>query len=157
MSKHLDVVKKYFKYCVDGKDVERVAEFFADDVVVHRPDCPAPIVGVEPFKQALRLNVTERYESIATTFQKEVVAGDVVVVALMHHAKGSNTWHGFDVSGKDLSWSALTYSMPKAKWSRKSSSAMSCSWPSNWGLSSTTDPGDSPAGTQAHSALSLCQ
>ena len=109
MSKHLDVVKKYFKYCVDGKDVERVAEFFADDVVVHRPDCPAPIVGVEPFKQALRLNVTERYESIATTFQKEVVAGDVVVVALMHHAKGSNTWHGFDVSGKDLSWSALTY------------------------------------------------
>ena len=83
MSKHLDVVKKYFKYCVDGKDVERVAEFFADDVVVHRPDCPAPIVGVEPFKQALRLNVTERYESIATTFQ--------------------------NVSGKDLSWSALTY------------------------------------------------
>ncbi|MDD0982049.1 hypothetical protein [Pseudomonas shahriarae] len=64
MSKHLDVVKKYFKYCVDGKDVERVAEFFADDVVV---------------------------------------------VALMHHAKGSNIWHGFDVSGKDLSWSALTY------------------------------------------------
>lgn len=27
MSKHLDVVKKYFKYCVDGKDVERIAGF----------------------------------------------------------------------------------------------------------------------------------
>lgn len=25
---HLDVVKAYFKYCVDGKDVERVNEFF---------------------------------------------------------------------------------------------------------------------------------
>ncbi|MBK5395938.1 ester cyclase [Pseudomonas sp. TH39(2020)] len=109
LSNNLDVVKNYFKFCVDGKDVDRVAEFFAEDVVVHRPDCIAPIVGMGPFKKALKLNVTDRYESIHTTFQKEVVAGDVVVVALKHQAKGSNTWHGFDVAGKDLAWTALTY------------------------------------------------
>lgn len=109
LSNNLDVVKNYFKFCVDGKDVDRVAEFFAEDVVVHRPDCIAPIVGMEPFKKALKLNVTDRYESIHTTFQKEVLVGDVVVVALKHQAKGSNTWHGFDVAGKDLAWTALTY------------------------------------------------
>lgn len=109
MNRHLDTVKSYFKYCVDGKQTERVSEFFAEDVVVHRPDCAEPIIGVEKFKAALQFNVTDRYESIHTTFQKEVIAGDVVVVALMHQAKGSNTWHGFDVTGKDLSWTALTY------------------------------------------------
>ncbi|MBB6290537.1 MULTISPECIES: ester cyclase [unclassified Pseudomonas] len=109
MSNNLELVKSYFKFCVDGKDVDRVSEFFANDVIVHRPDCVTPIVGVKLFKEALKLNVTDRYESICTTFQKEVVAGDVVVVALMHQAKGSNTWHGFDVTGKDLSWTALTY------------------------------------------------
>ncbi|APC18008.1 polyketide cyclase [Pseudomonas frederiksbergensis] len=109
MSTNLETVKNYFKFCVDGKNVELVSDFFAEDVVVHRPDCVAPIVGLELFKSALRLNVTDRYDSIHTTFQKEVVAGDVVVVALTHQAKGSNTWHGFDVAGKDLSWTALTY------------------------------------------------
>ena len=109
MSHNLETVKQYFKFCVDGKDVERAEEFFADDVVVHRPDCSAPIVGVKRFKEALKLNVTDRYESIHTTFQKEIVVDDVVVVALMHQAKGSNTWHGFDVTGKDLAWTALTY------------------------------------------------
>lgn len=109
MTDILDVVKSYFKVCVDGKDVERVSEFFAEDVVIHRPDCAAPIVGIESFKAALRLNVTERYDAIHTTFYKEVVTSDTVVVALTHEAKGSNTWHGFDVTGKDVTWTALTY------------------------------------------------
>lgn len=109
MNDHLDTVKKYFEVCVDGKDVERVSDYFAEDVIVHRPDCPEPIVGIEKFKHALSANVTDRYDSIRTSFTKEVVAGDVVVVALTHEAKGSNVWHGFDVEGKDVSWTALIY------------------------------------------------
>lgn len=107
--KNLDAVKDYFKYCVDGKNVERVSEYFDVDVVVHRPDCDAPIVGLENFKRALSANVIERYKTIKTTFSKEVVTGDVVVVALTHSATGSNTWHGFNVEGKSLTWTALTY------------------------------------------------
>ena len=68
-----------------------------------------PIVGVEKFKHALRSNVTDRYETIETTFSKEVVTEDVVVVALTHRATGSNVWHGFDVAGKPVTWTALTY------------------------------------------------
>lgn len=109
MSSNLDTVKRYFSICVDGKDVDRLQEFFDDDVVVYRPDSVAPIVGLEDFKIALRANVTDRYKSIRTTFNKEVVAGDVVVVALRHEAKGSNVWHGFNVEGKDVTWTALTY------------------------------------------------
>ncbi|CAI1630390.1 ester cyclase [Serratia proteamaculans] len=109
MTDILRVVKNYFSICVDGKDVERVSEFFADDVIIHRPDVAEPIVGIDPFKTALRLHVTDRYASIQTTFQKEVVTSDTVVVALTHVAKGSNTWHGFDVTGKDVTWTSLTY------------------------------------------------
>jgi len=108
-AKNLEAVKKYFQYCVDGKDAERVHEYFDADVIVHRPDCDAPIRGVGNFKRALREHVLERYESITTTFSKEVVTDDVVVVHLTHHARGSNTWHGFDVQGKDVTWTALTY------------------------------------------------
>ncbi|WP_347169245.1 ester cyclase [Pseudomonas salmasensis] len=107
--KNLETVKNYFKHCVDGKDVERVSEYFDVDVVVHRPDCDAPIGGLENFKRALSANVVERYETIKTSFSKEVVTDDVVVVALTHCATGSNTWHGFNVEGKSLTWTALTY------------------------------------------------
>lgn len=107
--KNLDTVKNYFKYCVDGKDAERVYEYFDDNVVVHRPDCEAPIGGLENFKRALSANVLDRYQTIETTFSKEVVTDDVVVVALTHRATGSNTWHGFNVEGKSLTWTALTY------------------------------------------------
>lgn len=106
---NLETVKKYFKYCVDGKDALRVDEYFAKDVIIHRPDCDAPIHGIENFKQALTEHVLDRYESIVTTFSKEVVTEDVVVVHLKHVARGSNTWHGFDVHGKDVTWTALTY------------------------------------------------
>ncbi|MCG8291467.1 ester cyclase [Pseudomonas entomophila] len=106
---HLETVKKYFKYCVDGKHTDRLSEYFDADVTVHRPDCEAPIRGVENFKRALIENVLDRYESIHTTFSKEIVTGDVVVVHLTHVARGSNTWHGFNVQGKDVTWTALTY------------------------------------------------
>jgi ketosteroid isomerase-like protein len=109
MKNNIQTVKDYFRFCVDGKDVERVGEFFAADVVIHRPDVPEPILGIELFKVALKAAVTDRYETIETTFSKEVVTDDVVVVALTHRATGSNTWHGFDVAGKDVTWTALTY------------------------------------------------
>jgi len=60
MHRNLETVKNYFANCVDGKAVDRVGEYFADDVIVHRPDVAEPIVGVEKFKHALRSNVTDR-------------------------------------------------------------------------------------------------
>ncbi|WP_211162403.1 MULTISPECIES: ester cyclase [Citrobacter] len=53
--------------------------------------------------------MTDRYETIVTTFQKEIVADDQVVVALTHMATGFNTWQGCDVSGRDVTWTSLTY------------------------------------------------
>lgn len=105
----LTVINNYFMYCVDGKDVERVGEYFAEDVVVHRPDCSEPLKGLTLFKEMLREHVTDRYESIMTTFQKVVVDDDQVVVGLTHVAKGANTWKGHDVSGKNVTWTSLTY------------------------------------------------
>lgn len=109
MRSNLDTVKAYFEHCVDGKQIDRMDEYFSRDVVVHRPDVDQPIVGLEKFKEAVRVNVIDRYERIQTVFNVEVVAGDVVVVHLKHEASGANTWHGFDVYGKNVTWTALTY------------------------------------------------
>lgn len=109
MSKNIDTVINYFKYCVDGKDVERVGEYFSDELCIFRPDCEAPITSIEQFKRSLSACVVDRYESIETSFQKIMASEDEVFVALTHVAKGSNTWKGFDVAGKDVTWTALTY------------------------------------------------
>lgn len=109
MSNNVDTVINYFKYCVDGKDVERVSEYFSEDLCILRPDCAEPITTLEQFKMSLSACVVDRYESIETTFQKIMSSEDEVFVALTHVAKGSNTWKGFDVTGKDVTWSALTY------------------------------------------------
>lgn len=108
-SKQVQTIKNYFKYCVDGKQTHRVGEFFTEDALIHRPDCGQVIQGLDVFQDKLKTCVTERYESIHTTFQRIVEAGDQVVVTLTHEAKNSNSWNGFDVSGKDVTWTSLTY------------------------------------------------
>ncbi len=41
-SKQVQTIRNYFKICVDGKATERVGEFFAEDALIHRPDCGKP-------------------------------------------------------------------------------------------------------------------
>ena len=108
-SKQVQTVKDYFTFCVDGKATDRVGEFFAEDALIHRPDCGNTLKGLIEFEAKLKSCVTERYESIETSFQRIVEAGDQVIVALTHSAKNANTWMDFDVSGKDLTWTSLTY------------------------------------------------
>ncbi|MBY7699342.1 polyketide cyclase [Vibrio harveyi] len=109
-SNQVQVVRDYFKYCVDGKQTDRVSEYYhATNLIIHRPDCDEPISDLVTFELKLRECVTDRYESIETSFQKIVESGNEVVVFLTHVAKNSNTWREFDVSGKDVTWTALTY------------------------------------------------
>lgn len=108
-SKQVQTVKDYFRVCVDGKATERVGEFFAEDALIHRPDCGQTLKGLVEFEIKLKSCVTERYESLETSFQRIVEAGNQVVVALTHKAKNANTWMDFDVSGKDVTWTSLTY------------------------------------------------
>ena len=108
-SKQVQTIKNYFKYCVDGKATERVGEFFAKDALIYRPDCSEKLKGLTEFEEKLKSCVTERYESLETSFQRIVEDGDQVVVALTHKATNANTWMNFDVSGKDVTWTSLTY------------------------------------------------
>ncbi|MCG9661242.1 ester cyclase [Vibrio mediterranei] len=108
-SKQVQTIKDYFEFCVDGKATERVGEYFAADALIHRPDCGTTLRGLEEFEAKLKSCVTERYESVKTTFQRVIETEGEVVVALTHKAENSNTWMGFDVSGKDVTWTSLTY------------------------------------------------
>ncbi|MEZ9681890.1 ester cyclase [Vibrio splendidus] len=108
-SKNVQTIKDYFKHCVDGKATELVSQYFDENALIHRPDCGQTLVGLVDFEAKLKSCVTERYESLETTFQRIVESGNEVVVALTHKAKNANTWLGFDVSGKDVTWTSLTY------------------------------------------------
>lgn len=44
-SKQVQTIKNYFKICVDGKATEHVGEFFAEDALIHRPDCGKTLKG----------------------------------------------------------------------------------------------------------------
>ncbi|MEZ8190745.1 ester cyclase [Vibrio sp. 1F279] len=108
-SKQVQVVKDYFKHCVDGKQTHRIGEYFAENTMIHRPDCNKIINGLSEFEAMLKVHVTERYESLETTFQKVVEDGHQVVVALTHRAKGADEWKGYQLNGKNVTWTSLTY------------------------------------------------
>lgn len=109
VSKNVQVVMDYFQFCVDGKQTSRVGEFFAENTVIHRPDCDQPLQGLVDFEAKLKACVTERYEHVTTSFQKIIEDNDQVVVALTHKASNSNVWKGFDVNGQNVTWTSLTY------------------------------------------------
>ena len=64
VSKNVQVVMDYFQFCVDGKQTSRVGEFFAENTVIHRPDCDQPLQGLVDFEAKLKACVTERYEHV---------------------------------------------------------------------------------------------
>lgn len=108
-SKQVKAIRGYFQHCVDGKQTHRVGEFFSEDAVIYRPDCKREIRGLSEFESMLKTHVTDRYESLETTFQKVVEDGLQVVVSLTHEAKGADQWKGFELGGENVTWTSLTY------------------------------------------------
>ena len=109
IDRNIQTVKDYFQFCVDGKETHRVKAFFSKDIVIHRSNCEQPIKDLDVFEQKLKEYVTDRYEQLQTSFQKIIAAGNEVVVALTHEAHNANTWKGYDVHEKNVTWTSIGY------------------------------------------------
>ena len=103
-------VARYFVEAVDRGNADTLDELFTPDCVIHRPEAPAPLVGLNNFKQAFGrlLNV---YSEFTTTIQDLFASGDRVTCRLSHRAVNRGEWTSrigrHAVAGKPVSWSAI--------------------------------------------------
>ncbi len=103
-----DVVLRYIKEVIDGRNAAVIDELFQPDCVVHRPEGVLNgIQGVQKFFERSRQTWTE----VHTEIHDVIVSGDRVVVRLSHRAVGAGSLNSrlgsYDVKGKNLGWEAI--------------------------------------------------
>ena len=104
------IVRRYFEEVLDRRNIEILAELFAADCIIHRPEMAEPIVGVEPFKEALR-GILQVYSEFSTTIHDLIEEDDRVACRLSHRALNRGEWTSrigrHAVAGKRVTWNAI--------------------------------------------------
>jgi predicted ester cyclase len=103
------VIRRYFG-ALDGGKVEVIRELFTEDCVIHRPESPSPIVGLEGIKRIVS-GVLERYSHFKTMIYDIIAETDRVVCRLSHRATYKGNWTSrigeHSVEGKQVNWDAI--------------------------------------------------
>ena len=98
-----------FEDVLDGGQVSLVAELFAPDCVVHRPELPEPLVGREQVTAYVRV-CPHTYSHSITSFEHLIAEGDLVAVRLRHDVRYRADWQSragkIASSGKSIAWTA---------------------------------------------------
>src|SRR3989338_5147947 len=104
---HKEIVRRYFGEVVDKGRAEILDEMFASDCVIHRPEMPEPIVGLEVFKRFLG-RFLDVYSEFATTVHDLIAENARVACRLAHRAVYRGDWTSrigrHAVAGKKVSW-----------------------------------------------------
>jgi predicted ester cyclase len=102
--------RRYFEEVVDNSDFDLLDEIFTADCIIHRPEAPEPIRGLEAFKQALE-KILQVYSEFATTIHDLIAEEDRVACRLSHRAVNRDEWTSRigrqAVAGKTVSWPAI--------------------------------------------------
>jgi predicted ester cyclase len=103
-------VRRYFVEVIDKGNVGLLDELFTADCVIHRPEAPEPIVGIEAFRQALG-GILRTYREFNTTIHDLIAEDDRVACRLSHRAVNRGEWTSrvgrHAVAGKTVTWSAI--------------------------------------------------
>lgn len=105
------LVRRYYAAGVDKGNVDVFDEVFAADCIIHRPEAPEPMIGLEDFKRGFdrTLNI---YSEIKTTLHDIIALDDYVVVRLSHQAVSRGNWTSrigeHEVDGKSAQWGAFS-------------------------------------------------
>lgn len=103
-------VRRYFAEALDKRNVEILDEFFTADCVIHRPEAPAPLVGLDNFKRALA-TLLDTYSEFKTTVHDLFASDDRIDSRHTHRAINRGEWTSrigrHAVAGKTVSWSAI--------------------------------------------------
>ena len=105
------IVRRYFEEVLDSRRLDVLDEIVAIDCIIHRPEAPEPIRGLEPFKHALE-GILQVYSEFTTTIHDLIAEEDRVACRLSHRAVNRGEWTSrlgrHDVAGKPVSWPAIT-------------------------------------------------
>jgi predicted ester cyclase len=95
---------------VDKGRAEILDDLFASDCVIHRPEMPEPVVGLEAFERFLG-RFLDVYSEFATTVHDLIAEDDRVACRLVHRAVYRGDWTSrigrHAVAGKPVRWSAI--------------------------------------------------
>ena len=106
------VVRRYFQDVLDGGQVSLVAELFAPDCVVHRPELPEALVGREQVTAYVSAR-PRTYSHSVTSFEHVIAEDDLVAVRLRHEVTYRADWQSragkIASSGKSITWTANVF------------------------------------------------
>ena len=105
-----EMVRRYFKEALDGGNVDLVDELFTNDCVIHRPEAPEPLLGLDGIRKIIA-GAKTRYSRFETTIHDLFDAGDRVVCRLSHRVVFQEDWESrigrHAVIGKQIEWPAI--------------------------------------------------
>jgi predicted ester cyclase len=108
--RHKMIVHRYFGEMVDRVKVELAEEFFTEDCVIHRPEAPEPIIGLEGIRKIIA-GAEKTYSELTTTIHDLIAEEDRVVCRLSHSATYYGDWVSrigkHSVGGKRVNWSSI--------------------------------------------------
>jgi predicted ester cyclase len=104
------IVRRYFEEVLDNRHLDVLDEIVAIDCIIHRPEAPEPIRGLEAFTHALE-QILKVYSEFTTTIHDLIAEEDRVACRLSHRAMNRGEWTSrlgrHDVAGKPVSWPAI--------------------------------------------------
>jgi predicted ester cyclase len=104
------IVRRYFEEVVDKSNLDILDEIVTTDCIVHRPEAPEPIRGLEAFRHALE-KILQVYSEFTTTIHDLIAEDDRVACRLSHRALNRGEWTSrlgrHAVAGKTISWPAI--------------------------------------------------
>jgi predicted ester cyclase len=104
------IVRRYFEEVVGKSNLDILDEIVTTDCIVHRPEAPEPIRGLEAFRHALE-KILQVYSEFTTTIHDLIAEDDRVACRLSHRALNRGEWTSrlgrHAVAGKTVSWPAI--------------------------------------------------
>ncbi len=101
------IVRRYIEEILDGGNLDLVDEIFSPQYVLHDPNSPQELRGLEGSKQFAGAFRTA-FPDIAHTIEDQVAEGDKVVTRLRARATHKGEMMGFPPTGKEVTMSGIS-------------------------------------------------
>lgn len=104
------IVRRYFQEVLDKCALDILDEIVTTDCIIHRPEAPEPIRGLEAFKHTLE-RILQVYTEFTTTIHDLIAEENRVACRLSHRAVNRGEWTSrlgtHAVAGKTVTWPAI--------------------------------------------------
>jgi predicted ester cyclase len=103
------VVQRFFEECIDGGNSKLVAELFAPNCVIYRPELDTPMIGVDAVTKFVE-GVADLFDEVRTELHLIFAEDDYVATRLSHNVVFKQDWvtrlGSHHVIGKPVDWAA---------------------------------------------------